>query len=1225
MNRLFRLFLFLSMMLFALSAWADNGKIAGTVVDEYGDGVIGAAVQLVETSQGIGVMNLDGSYSILGVEPGTYTVRVSSIGYGTQTFTDVVVSGGLTTTLNVVLTEEALQGEEVIVEWQRPTVILDKPTKSKILDKAIFKSSASGGSISAVITKQPGFKIDSEGKIHFRGGRDTEALVKVDGQVFRDPISSSTSANRLVNFSALNVEEIEILTGGDASHGGYQSALINVTTPEGSMTDYSGVVEYRSDRAFSNYSFDTDQYDYSLSGPVPLIGDLLGWKKNDQKLSFFTSGSAKLTNTYAPYAINRDPNDYLGLGFDIPERQSNDYTTFWKLTYRIDPTKKLNFSFNRDHGLWDVYPQGEAAILGNYGWQYKYNVENRPYIKNKRSSFNLGFSHNVTQNTLYEVSFGRFTTRTEIRPRGKNPDEFTLRDDIEDRNIRDLGAGGDVNNNGIPDGYWDANDNEQYDGEGEGYNDENGNGRWDRGEDWVDLNGNGVYDYAEPWLDRANAQGVNNVGVWDSWDPYVDLNGNGRWDDAEPQLAEQDWNKNGLWDGEVFVDANGNGRYDGWGEGYDDRNLNGSIDHQDVFTDEEDTGEGAIDGDFYFDTGEPFIDQADVNGIYNGVWDAGEPWLDLPSGYAGNDFAPRQAPTRNGTYDGPNGAFDEYELFTMPAELGFGMDPRQPVIYTWANLLEEFPIGEPPWLNMYYASYMPQTSWAGVPMSTWTNMTIHDTDAPVFNIRNGTWDAGQEVFIDYNNNGVWDGRADEFLNPGQWDASAFWQDREATEYSAKFKLTSQVNKSHELKTGFELKYRDLIMNSIQGPDILYANEDFPLPDGSPYPDRGDVRDFYDHQPWEGSVYFMDKMEFEGLIVQAGVRSDFIIQGDGLLEETQRQVDRDQPGALLAKRGQFAIAPRLGISHPVSDKSKLYFNYGHYYQTPDFQYFYQAATANIDPNTYVGNPNLEYERTVSYEVGVNTEFAEDWVIDVAGYYRDVYNQIGTIEERIGPVTLNRYFNLGYARARGFEFSLEKKFSRMWALTGNYDFSFAFGKESAASEGLIQRQNNVPENRDEYPLVWDQTHVITTYLTFMVDQNQELNVIGMRMPSDWLATFEFSYETGKPYTPGTYIEQKPSNLILPNSARRKPTATADLKFDKFWHITEVLRLSTGFEILNLFNRKNVSNIYSATGNSHDSTHELDPNEVPDDNMGSDYDHNPTYYAAPRQVLLHFKLEF
>jgi outer membrane receptor protein involved in Fe transport len=504
-------------------------------------------------------------------------------------------------------------------------------------------------------------------------------------------------------------------------------------------------------------------------------------------------------------------------------------------------------------------------------------------------------------------------------------------------------------------------------------------------------------------------------------------------------------------------------------------------------------------------------------------------------------------------------------------------------------------------------------------------VTLHDTQAPRFNVRNGQWDVGQEVFQDYNGNGVWDARADKFLNPGQWDESAFWQDRNATEYSSKFDLTSQINKFHELKTGVELKYRDLTMNSIQGPDMPYNNVDFPLPDGSPYPERGDIRDFYDHQPWEGSVYFQDKMEFEGLIVRGGLRSDFIIQGDGLLEETQTQIDRNQPGALLAKRGRFVIAPRLGISHPVSDKSKLYFNYGHYYQTPDFQYFYQAATANIAPDTRVGNPNLEYERTVSYEVGVNTEFAEDWVIDVAGYYRDVYNQIGTIEERIGPVILNRFFNLGYARARGFEFSLEKKFSRMWALTGNYDFSFAFGKESAAAEGLIQRQNNVPENRDEHPLVWDQTHVVTTFLTLMVDKDEEMHVLGMRLPSNWLTTFEFSYETGTPYTPGTYIEGKADNLILPNSARRKPTATADLKFDKFWNLTDALKLSTGFEILNLFNRKNVADLYAATGNSHDSTHELDPNEVPDGNLGTDYDHNPHNYRAPRQVLLHFKLEF
>jgi outer membrane receptor protein involved in Fe transport len=724
-------------------------------------------------------------------------------------------------------------------------------------------------------------------------------------------------------------------------------------------------------------------------------------------------------------------------------------------------------------------------------------------------------------------------------------------------------------------------------------------------------------------VDRPNGAGVNNAGVWDPWDPFVDLNGNGRWDDSEPQLAEQDWNNNGEWDGERFQDANGNGRYDGFGEGYDDLNNNGAIDRQTNFEDEEDTGEGLVDGDFWFDTGEPFIDLPDTNGYYNGEHDPGEVWLDLPSSYSPAGI--RLAPTRDGVYNAPNFAFDEYELFTYPADLGFGMDPRTPVLYTWANLLVEFPAGEPEWLSMGYDNFgNPMYAYFIPGKSTWTNRTSTDAANPVFDIPDFFREPG-EVFYDYNGNGEWDYAPDGFLNPGQYDEFSFYQDRKSLEYTSKFDITSQVNKSHELRSGLELKYRELNMQSIQEPDEPYTNEDFPLPDGSPYPGIGGTRDFYNHKPWEGAVYFQDKMEFEGLIVRAGIRSDFVIQDDGLLQDFQSQVDRNQPGALLADRGRYVIAPRLGISHPVSSKSKLYFNYGHYYQTPSFQYFYRSATANIAPNTEVGNPNLEFEKTVSYEVGVSTEFTENWVVDVAGYYRDVYNQIGTVEERIGPITLNRYFNLGYARARGFEFSVDKKFSSMWAFTANYDFSFAYGKESAAAAGLLQRLNNVPENRNEYPLDWDETHRVSAFLTLMVNENQNPEVFGARLPSNWLTTVEFSYGSGLPYTPSTYITQTPENLILPNSARMPATSSTDLRFDKFWTIAENFKLSTGFEIFNLLNRKNVRSIYTATGNAYDSTHEQDPDASEDNNLGDDYDHNPRNYNPPRQVLLHMKLEF
>ena len=1259
-------FLVVSVLLAALpSAFAGGtGKIAGTIKDANGAGILGATVNVIEVKMGTVVSNDDGSYDILGVPPGSYTIRISMLGYGAQTFNKVDVSTDLTTNLNATLQDEALQMKERVIEYEKPAVILDQTSHSTRFNKKELENRPVVD-LKDLLSKQPGFKVDPAGEMHVRGGRGSEMLVKVDGMDFRDPLV--TGSKQLVNMNALNVEEIEVLTGGDARYGGFQAALINVTTPEGSMTDYSGVLEYRTDRMFKtadpykpfygqsndlwHASFNQDQYDYSLSGPVPLVDKYLG----KGKLSFFSSGTARMGNTYTPYNVSRNPADILGIGINLPERQNNDYSTFWKFTYRIDPTRKLNLSFQRDYSLWDIYPDGEAAVDGNYGWQYKYDVANRPYAETTRQSFNLAFSHNISKTTLYEINLGNFRTTTSIRTRGMNPDQFTLSKDAEDDNSKTTG-GVDQNKDGFPDGYVDANRNGKYDGQGEGYYDKNGNGRWDRGEDWVDLNGNGVYDQAEPWVDVADpATGRNNIGVKDPWDPYTDLNHNSRWDPAEPQLPEQDWNHNGKWDGEPFQDANHNGKYDGFGEGFDDKNLNGKMDVRNLYdASKEATGEPYVDGDYWFDTGEPFIDMPDpVTGNYNGVWDPGEYWYDLPSSYV-SAFQRSTVPTTNGVYDPPNGAFDEYELFTYSAKMEFGSDPRYPVLYNFgdvSNGMRDHVTGRytgQDWLNTVL--YPPSRD--GTPgyyhwiegKSTWTNATTNDGGSDyskragwIFDPPNGVWDngksrtangsavqtghVGQESYTDYNGNGVQDPLPDFFLNPGQYDATALWEQREATEWSAKFDLTSQVNKFHELKTGFELKYRILTMSSISNPDQVYSNTDVPLPAGSPYPDRGGIRDFYEHHPWEGAVYFQDKMEFEGMIVRAGLRSDFVIQPNDLINATQAQVDANQPGALLAQRGRYTIAPRLGISHPISDKSKLYFNYGHYYQTPQFQYFYQSATANLSPNTLVGNPNLEYEKTVSYEVGVNSEFAADWVVDVAGYYRDVFNQIGTVQFRDGPLVFNRYFNLGYARARGFEFSLEKKFSSMWALTANYDFSYAYGKESAAADGLLNRNSSVPENYDEHPLNWDQTHTVSAYLTLMVNEKEHPKPFGLKIPNNWLATVELSYGSGYPYTPSTYSTGTPSNLILTNSARMPATFTTDLKFDKFWNVGKKVKLATGFEIYNLLNNNNVRGLYAATGNTYQSVNQLDPTWVPG---RSDSDMNPRNYGSPRQILLHLKFQ-
>lgn len=1197
---------------------AGTGKVTGTVYDaDTKEPIAGANVVLEDTPQGAAT-DLDGYFSIINVQPGRYVVKVSVVGYTTMRQTDVLVQSDLNTKLVFSMEPAVLEGQEVTVVYEKPVVVLDQSSSVRTLNPEDL-SKLSINSLTEAITRQTGFTIDSEGNIHARGGRAEETLFVVDGVDVRDPIVGTKID---FDLNSMNIEELQVLTGGfNAEYGKAQSAIINVTTREGAEDRYNGQIRYRTDNLIDATSFNNDRMELSLGGPIPGSRGLLG-----KPITFFFSGSADLSDTYTPFNETRSPSDYLNIGLDLPERTENEFYSSLKLAYQLSSNKKLTLTANEFYRKWDLYPDGEGNVGGNYGWQYQYDTGNRPWATNQRGQVNMNFTHQISDKSFYEVQVGRFATRSKVMPGGGvTPGDFTLEAEVEDG----LNFYTDLNGDGIIDvadqekhipfdGFVDANHNLIYDGSGEGYEDLNGNGEWDRGEDWVDLNGNGIYDYAEPWIDRINPDtGENNVGQFDPWDDYSDLNGNGVWDGNEPQLAEQDWDHNGQWDGERFWDANGNKQYDGSGEGYYDGNRNGVIDRKMNFANDEDTPEPFWDGDFFYDTGEPYIDTPDENGFYNGHWDLGEPFFDLPSSYTNPlalDFI-YGPPTLNGQYDPPNGVFDEYELFTYPATLEFGYDPSMPILYTYnaAQHGADWPSNF--WL--YRSGY-----------STWFNLKdIAEGSSEYifrqFNPPNFQYDTG-EPFIDYNGNGVWNG-IDYFLNPGQWDEIAYWYDRSTTEYSLKFDFTSQVSKAHELKTGMELKYRDLQMQSIQGPDKPYSNPDVPLPAGSPWPDRGDVRDFYDYQPWEGAAYVQDKMEFEGLIVNAGLRTDFIIQDPTLVEQSETAVAEGQPGAELAHRGTYQIAPRLGISHPITDRSKLYFNYGHFYQAPQYEYFFKANTGNILPDGLVGNPNLKHEKTVQYALGVQTQVTEDLVFTVEGYYKDIYGLISTVPEYIvSGYTLDRYVNLDYGRVRGFEVSIDNNFSKNFQISLKWDFSYAFGKASSALAAQEERLSNVPVNKDEHPLSWDETHKINIYSTLIYQEGEHPYLLGLRLFDNWLMSLEWRYGSGEPYTPSRWTTGLPANQIRENSARYPWHEVTNLKFEKYFPVRGSTHLVTGIEVLNLFDTKNIRELYTETGNAYDSTHPDHPESQYSEpypgpyNVGTDYDHNPRNYDAPRQII-------
>jgi len=1223
----------LAACLIAVSAFAGStGKLKVTVVDKDTDEMVeGASVQIVGTSFGNST-GKDGTVYILGISPGKYEVTVTHQGYQSQSMTDVEISSENTADIEFKVVSKAQKMVEVKIKFKKPLVQLDKPSSGKNLGRELLGNTRPTN-IDEIVGTISGFKVDAEGGIHVRGSRTGAVAFLVDGIDQRDPL---VSTNNSYAFSTEGTDEVNVLTGGFNAEYGNAGAIIQITTSEGGKDAYSGRIDATTDRVIDTYSFDTDRMELNLGGPVPMSKELLG-----RPVTFYLTTIGSLSNTYTPFAVDRPSSDYLGVGINLPERQDNNYQTSLKLAHNFNEKQKLTLSMTQSLHRWDIYPYGEGGIDGNYGYGYKYDLNNRPWAENRQFSANLTYTDQPTSSTVYTLKFITFRTHSTVQPRTKTPGQFTMLDAIENGEI----DGGDGNGNSFLDGYWDANNDNIYEGGGEGYEDYDRNGQWDRGEDWVDLNGNGLFDGAEPWIDVVDPlSGSNNIGIFDPWDSYTDLNVNGRWDAAEPQLPEQDWNGNGYWNGERFQDADGDGHFDGWnwedmngdgicesnelkpgatvrkdGEGYDDKNLNGFNDRRDLQAriDNPDTNEPFIDGDDWSDTGEPFIDEPDpITGLYNGMWDAGEVWFDLPSS-SGSSFGAGlyvigSNPTLNGKYDGPNGYFDEYELFCQRAEWNAGTNRSRPVTYTFDE-------------NARGADWPADILHFMPGRSTWTNRTLQDSLNPVFDLRNFQFDSGKEWFDDYNQNGAWDS-ADRFLNPGLWDPTAFWQDRISTEYTAKFDIQSQISKYHEVKTGVEMKYRDLEMQSISQPDLPYSG-DAQLPAGSPWPDRGGVRDFYHYKPWEGAAYLQDKMEFQGLIVNAGLRLDFIIHDQKAIDEFRDRLARDEPGAILAQRGTYRVSPRLGISHPITEQSKLYFNYGHFYQAPSFQYFYKSATANFDANSTIGNPNLEYEKTVQYELGVNTQISEYVVIDLSGYYKDQYDLISTSDERWKNLSLDRYVNLDYGRMRGFELSIEKRPAHHYALTFNYDFSYAYGKASDQHANQQARLKNIPYNYDEHALNWDETHKINAYMTILYAKNDHPELLGFLMPDDWTGTLQWEFGSGLPYSPSKYTTGvENANLILPNSARLPWRERTTFKFEKYYSLNQAkgTRFLFGFTVNNLFNKKNIQSVYGETGSPTKAVHPMNPSYNPNDNRIA-YDANPRNFEPGRQVLWRVGLTF
>ena len=364
-----------------------SGRITSATTTE---GLAGVNVMVKGTYYG-SATDADGYYTISKINPGTYDIEASIIGYKVVLHTGINIEIGQTVVLDFTMEETVLTiGEEVVVMGKKPLFDVDETSSmTRVTSEDIANKVVS--SVEDILAEQVGVtKQDNE--IHIRGGRIDESLFVIDGLSIKDPLSGY-SGNLFVNAEA--IQDLEIVTGGySAEYGQAMSGVVNITLKEGRDT-FEGAFKYVSDNwgmaddVISHYN--TDRIEFNLGGPDPFL-ELLPKKLGIDlpgKFSVFFNGYGKVYDGNLPVAGSLSPHrnwtpppwmsEQSADNFlqSLSPRSNNDWHILYKVTWDISAKRKLSLSYdislNINQGFFmprafssTYFPYSYIEILDNY-------------------------------------------------------------------------------------------------------------------------------------------------------------------------------------------------------------------------------------------------------------------------------------------------------------------------------------------------------------------------------------------------------------------------------------------------------------------------------------------------------------------------------------------------------------------------------------------------------------------------------------------------------------------------------------------------------------------------------------------------------------------------------------------------------------------------------------------------------------------------------------------
>ncbi|MBT8380137.1 MAG: TonB-dependent receptor [Ignavibacteria bacterium] len=472
-------------------------------------------------------------------------------------------------------------------------------------------------------------------------------------------------------------------------------------------------------------------------------------------------------------------------------------------------------------------------------------------------------------------------------------------------------------------------------------------------------------------------------------------------------------------------------------------------------------------------------------------------------------------------------------------------------------------------------------------------------------------------------------------------------------YGAKLDWATQLNKEINLQFGGNFSSHRMYLENINlvpmvdasGQRVDPYNVTIPLPSTTDY-------DTYLREPIEASGYVQSKFEAFNLIFNLGVRFDYF-QPDGVVLADPTDPDIFKPakpdnrfddtnGNGVQDPGEFAktielreqywykdataktqISPRVGLAFPISDKGVIHFSYGYFLQLPRYEFLYQNPQFKLGVNSgnagLFGNADLEPQRTVKGEIGLQQQIGDDIAVDVTVFFEDFRNLAGTQTEEFvvfgGAQTYSQFANTDFGLARGFVIKFTKRFSGGLAANLDYTFSDTKGNSSDPADSRNAVLGGALPETIISPLNWDQTHTLNLSLAYT-------------QPGDWGFSIIGNFFTGQPYTPQVNKNTRVTQNAFPRNSDRKPQIfNVDLRVYKDFEISSSL-LTVFLRVINLFDSENAVNVYGDSGDPFFTFAKLEAQRINPTLYNNTLDElytDPTFFSEPRRVEIGFAFNF